>query len=245
MQAHVPSLDAVFPHPEAVPRPAIADDPPSPEESTPVSRATTRARPAVAHVEDVTPSDPGSWTARLLAPASTAGLRGEASRFATGLGLAAIYGLALGTRQGKVDLFTHALGVPAAVLAVALLGVPALYLVLALFDAPVAPTRVLSVTARSVARAGLVMAGLAPASALLVTSSDQPGTAAAAAVVGLAVGGGIGVVGLLRELNGALVGEGHGKRLVAASASLGFAVFAVALAVRIWGSSLSLLGGGR
>jgi hypothetical protein len=245
MQAHVPSLDAVFPHPETAQRSVVGVFPPSPAEPPPVSRASMRSRTAVAPVADATPPAPGSWTARLLAPTSTAGLRGEASRFATSLGLAALYGLALGTRQGKAAFFTHALGVPAAVLAVALLGVPALYLALALFDAPVALAHVLSATARSVARAGLVMAGLAPAVALFVTSSDQPSTASAAAVVGLSVGGGIGVAGLLRELNGALVGEAQGKRLVAASASLGFAVFAVALAVRIWGSSLSLLGGGR
>ncbi len=65
--------------------------------------------------------------------------RALARRVAIGAALSAIYGVALGAREGGLALALHAVGVPSALLAVCALGLPALYIVLALFDAPLAP----------------------------------------------------------------------------------------------------------
>ncbi len=43
-----------------------------------------------------------SWTAALLAERPSVSLRDELSRFGVGLGLASLYGLSLGARQGGV-----------------------------------------------------------------------------------------------------------------------------------------------
>ncbi|WP_438013781.1 hypothetical protein WMF18_22915 [Sorangium sp. So ce315] len=185
------------------------------------------------------------WTAALLAERSPSLLRDDLSRFGVGVGLASLYGLALGARQGGASLVQHAAGVPAAVVAVACLGVPALLIVLTLFDAPLDPPRVLSATARAAASTGLVLAGLAPAAALFVVTSASDLTAALMGLLGLAVAGALGVHALLRDLgvalrrDGGVVGlAGHGAAL------LGFAGFAVVLALRVWWATLPILKAG-
>jgi hypothetical protein len=60
-------------------------------------------------------SDPASLAASVTAP-----LGRELSRLGSGLGLAAVYGLALGVRTGGVDLVRHALGAPLGIMVVAL-----------------------------------------------------------------------------------------------------------------------------
>jgi hypothetical protein len=186
MHAHASSLDGVIPFPTPV------ADPPAP--------AGSRAGAAPADP----PPLPPSFTASLLAGEGAFSAVREAARFGVGLGLAALYGLSLGARQGGKAFFVHAAGVPAALLAVSALGIPALYIILALFDAPIEHPRVIAATARAAARSGLVLAGLAPAAALFVVSSDRTATAAIAGAIGLAVAGMLGLVRLLSELRGAL-----------------------------------------
>jgi hypothetical protein len=186
-----------------------------------------------------------NWTAILLAPTPRPHFIAEAGRFGAGLGLAAVYGLALGARQGGVSLFKHAAGVPAGMIAVACLGVPALTILLTLFNAPLAPPRALSAASRAAAASGLVLGGLAPAAALFVVTSESATTAAVMGLLGLAVGGLIGLRVLLRDLKAALETE---ENLMTRAASgfvlVGFAAFAVLLALRVWWSSLPILKGG-
>ncbi|KYF65011.1 hypothetical protein [Sorangium cellulosum] len=185
------------------------------------------------------------WTAALLAERSPSLLRDDMSRFGIGVGLASLYGLALGARQGGVSLVQHAAGVPAAVVAVAGLGVPALLIVLTLFNAPLDPPRALSATARAAAATGLVLGGLAPAAALFVVTSGSDLTAALLGLLGLAVGGVLGVHVLLRDLRAALRGNGSLALLAGHGAALlGFAGFAVALALRVWWATLPILKAG-
>ena len=100
-------------------------------------------------------TDPLAATASVL-------VRDEAARAGVGLGLAALYGLALGARTGGVSFLRHGVGVPAA-LAVSLgIGVPALYIGLALLDAPVDLARAFRAASRATFTTGLVLAGLAP-----------------------------------------------------------------------------------
>jgi hypothetical protein len=188
---------------------------------------------------------PACATAELLADAPDFSAAREARRFATGLGLAAAYGLALGARSGGRALFVHAAVVPSALVAVAALGVPALYIALGLVDAPIDHAHVVTASARAAARTGLVLAGLAPAAALFVVTSAEPGAAALAATAGLFVAGAIGLRSLRLEITGALADAPARTRTAAAALTIGFGVFAMALAARIWTSALPLLGGMR
>jgi len=234
MQAHASSMEGAFPLPSSIADPQTPAD--APHGAKPKAAVPGSAAPEEAPL-------PSSFTAQLLSDEGTFNLGREAARFATGLGLAALYGVSIGARNGGKAFFTHALGVPAALLAVAALGAPALYIVLALFDAPLSPPRVIAAAARASARTGLILAGLAPAAALFVVSSDRAVTAGIAAGLGLFLGGAIGLSHLLGELRRAISEASAATRASANLAFLGFGVFAVALAARIWWATLPLLGG--
>ena len=186
-----------------------------------------------------------SWTADLLDPGADLPLVREAARCATGLGLASIYGAALGARAGGAALLVHAVGAPAALLAAFGLGTPALYIALALFDAPVEPPAAAAAAARGVATTGLVLAGFAPAAALFVVSSERPGAAALTAGAGLAAGLALGLWRLYRELAPAFADARPATRGASGLAFAGFCVFAVAVAARVAAALLPILGGGR
>ena len=113
-----------------------------------------------------------SLGARLTSP-ETHGFTRELARLGAGLGLAALYGLALGARTGGMALVQHALGASAGLAAVGVLGIPALFVLLALVNAPVSPSAMLSAGARALASAGFVLAGLAP-SALATAIASSP-----------------------------------------------------------------------
>ncbi len=233
MDAQAPSLEGYFPVPPASagPRSEVADTVSEEAESIPSSPAPPPVVP--------------SFTRSLLAEDPAFSPRREAARFGVGLGLAALYGLALGTRQGGKAFFTNAAFVPAALAAVVALGVPALYISLALFDAPIEPPRALAAAARATARTGLVLAGLAPAAALFVVSSDDARSAAGSAIVGLAIAGAIGLTRMVGDLHGSITHAPANVRAKADFAFFGFAIFAVALAARIWWAALPLLRGVR
>lgn len=259
MQAVAPPLEGAFPEPAAEPETAaVSAAAPAPVSgsvsgsasgsvSAPVSGSVSA--PVSGSVPGPVPEDRSaapSWTAGFLASGPSevpVDLRAEALRFATGAGFAALYGVALGVRQGGPAILRHALGVPAALLAVAGLGVPALYILLALFDAPLEPSRVAAAASRAAASAGLLLAGLAPAAALFVVSSEGAGAAALAGAAGLILGGLAGVTRLLRELGRGFGGASEGARAASGIAFAGFALFATALAARVWWSTLPMLGG--
>ena len=242
---HAPAfqLEAAFPVPSSRPAPdveatapPILDVPPAPA-APPAPRLVLTERPAAT-------APPPGWTARLLAVDPVFSPRREALRFATGLGLASLYGLALGVRGGGAGLVAHALGVPAALLVALGLGVPALYIALALFDAPLALPAVVSAAARGASASGLVLAGLAPAAALFVVSSEHSGAAALTGLTGLVLGGAISLGGLLRELQRGIDREAFPARAATQLVLVGFGVFAVAVSARIWWATLPVLRGG-
>jgi hypothetical protein len=182
------------------------------------------------------------WTSAFLdADADALGL---ARRAAVGAGLSALYGVALGARDGAEAIAAHVLGVPAALLAVCALGVPALYIGLALFDAPLSPKAAIAAAVRGCASAGLVLAGLAPLAAVYVVGSDGVEGASMAGTAGLAVGGLLGLRHFSATLREALAKSDSATRLLAAIAQLAFALFAVVLAWRVWAAALPLIGGG-
>jgi hypothetical protein len=167
----------------------------------------------------------------------------EWRRFASGLALTSVYGLALGARSGGTSLLRHALGAPAALLAVSALAVPALFVVLALIDAPVTLPKTLSATARASASTGLLLAGLAPASALLVVTIDSDQVASVVTRLTLILAGTLGGLPLLSGIYEEVRRAPTGTRLKSVLLLCGFALFAGALSARIWSALLPILGG--
>lgn len=208
------------------------------------------ARPQISFVEEVTMTtmeDTADDAARTFAgdTLSTHGNALElARRTAIGLAMASIAGLAMGARDGVVAMAVHAAGVPIALAAVSALGVPSLYVVLALFDAPIDPRASAAAAARGMAAGGLVLAGLAPAIALFVVTSDSAEAAAGAAIAGLAIGGAIGLGHVVAAVNDALGEADSATRVMAKLVLAGFSVFAIALSARVWGALLPVLVGG-
>lgn len=243
MQAPALPIEGVFPpssrhsHEDLVTAATLVSSAPAEREETPRAETAPSVPPPVAI--------PPSWTADLLAEDAAPALRREATRFAVGLGLAAVYGLAIGARTGGFSLVRHAIGVPTALLAAFGVGVPALYIFLALVDAPVAPGAMAAAATRATASAGLVLAGLAPAAALFVVTSERPGAAALAASVGLALGGAFGLGNVVSDLRKAIADARVTTRFTSDLAFGAFGLFAIVVALRVWASLLPVLGGAR
>lgn len=219
--------------------PPLREEAASPESSeSPVETATL-------HREEPQAPQPVTWSGKLLAPDAVFSAKREAKRFGVGLGLAAIYGLALGARDGRAAFLTHAVGVPAALFVAFGVGIPALYIFLALLDAPVVPSSIASAATRATAAAGLVLAGLAPAAALFVVSSEHRGAAALAAGVGLAIGGAFGLGHVVGDLRRSIEDCSATVRVLSNAVFGVFGLFGVLVTVRVWMSLLPLLGGAR
>ncbi len=217
------------------PEPAAARDvAPAPPEPAAPSSSPPAAAPEGPRIRP-------SWAAELLS--IEGGARALGRRALVGVGLAALYGLALGAREGGAALLTHALGVPAAIVAVIGLGLPALYILLALFDAPLSVEKAMAAAARGVASAGLALAGLAPLAALYVVTSGSAEGAGVAGALGLGLGGALGLRHLVSTLRAALAQADSATRLLATGAQIGFALFALVLAWRVWGALLPVVGG--
>jgi len=167
----------------------------------------------------------------------------ELSRLASGLGLSAVYGLALGAREGGLSLLRHGLGAPLGLLVVAGVAAPSLFVRLSLLDAPVRASNMLAAVSRATFAAGIVLAGLSPAMAMLVVSIESPRAAAWMSELGLGLAGSIGLFGLLTELHEALVGASLSLRSRVFVSAFVFALLSCALAARTWGAWLPLLGG--
>lgn len=182
-----------------------------------------------------------SLGARLTSP-EMQGATQELARLGAGLGLAALYGLALGARTGGMSLLQHGLAASAGLAAVAVLGIPALFVLLALVNAPVSPGAMLSVGARSLASAGFVLAGLAPSAALLAVTIESPDAAAFVTRAGLTLAGGIGLFQLASSVRAMLHDLTPQARLKCNALLFCFSVFAIMLAARVW-HSLPILRG--
>ena len=153
-----------------------------------------------------------------------------------------MYGLALGARSGGMALVQHALCASAGLAAVGLLGLPALFVLLALVNAPVSPSAMLSAGARSLASAGFVLAGLAPSAALLAVTIESPDAAAFVTRAGLTLAGGIGLFQLTSAVRAMLQALPAESRWKCHALLVGFSLFAIMLAARVW-YSLPILQG--
>lgn len=165
----------------------------------------------------------------------------DAARFAGGLGLAAVLGAAVGLRGGAAATLRHALGAPAALLAVTAFAVPSLWVMLSLASVDVSPRRLLRAVASAAARAGLVMAGLAPAAALFCVSSRSGAAAALGAGACLVLGAGLGLRSLILELHASAAELPEPRQSVATLALAVFGLLSVVLAARVWLAALPVL----
>ncbi len=184
-----------------------------------------------------------TFVARVL---STQGrLRDLAMRAALGMALASIAGLAMGAREGLLAMAVHAVGVPCALLAVALLGLPSLYVVLSLFDTPLDSRALLAAAASALSATGLVLAGLAPTIMLFGVTSAGPEGAAITSSVGLAMGCLIGLLQMRFMIANSITQMSMARRAIAAGVLAVFGLFAIALATRLAYALLPVLVGGH
>jgi hypothetical protein len=164
-------------------------------------------------------------------------------RAGVAVGLSALYGLALGARAGGGELVRHAVGVPIALLVLGAVLAPSLTVLLALLDAPVTPLTMLRAVSRAVASAGLVLAGLAPAAAVLVVTIESSEIATAAACGAGFIAGALGVVGLFSGVK-SLVASASVKVVWKAEALLlGYSLFVMLLGARLFSLLLPMIGG--
>jgi len=192
--------------------------------------------------------DGTTFAAWLLSPSDAReapDVRREAARLGAGLGLAALFGASLGLRVGGASIAQHALGATAGLVAVAAVAAPAFSVVLALLDAPTDSVALARSTASAIARAGLVLGGLAPAAALYVLTVEDGVTATGTAVVGFVLSGLIAGSSLSRDLRAqAAAGSAAAQRWLRVAVPL-FLVFAAMLAWRVWWLALPILRGTR
>jgi hypothetical protein len=164
-------------------------------------------------------------------------------RAGVALGLSALYGLALGAPAGGTELVRHALGVPIALLVLGAVLAPSLTVLLALLDAPVTPLTMLRAVSRAVASAALVLAGLAPAAAVLVVTIESSAIATAAACGAGLIAGALGIVGLFSGVK-SLIARASVKVVWKAEALLlGYSLFVMLLGARLFSLLLPMIGG--
>jgi hypothetical protein len=161
----------------------------------------------------------------------------DTRRAAIGLALAGLFGLAIGFRYGLASMAVHAVGVPLGYVAAVGLALPALCIFVAHFDLPFDTRVVVHAVTRGLSVAGLVLAGIAPAALLLTATTESNVAAAFYAVLGLALGSGIGVREVASRLGGVTSG-----RFVLLACFLAFVALAAVLAARAWWLVLPMLG---
>jgi hypothetical protein len=163
----------------------------------------------------------------------------EGRRLVVSLGLASLFGLAVGLRAGGTGIATHAAGVVFGITGVVGLAVPALAVVLALADAPLDGLGLARATSRATATAGLVLAGLAPGAALFAVTVEDAITVSIVTAGGLALAGAIAARTFVRAVAPELA-----PRRAAHAAIPVFVAFAALLAARLFWLGLPLLRAG-
>jgi hypothetical protein len=177
-------------------------------------------------------------TRALLEP-EPADLARDARRFTAGLALASLFGVALGVRFGPVSMAAHAVGVPLAILVVALFGAPAFFVGVLHGGFEVDARTLASSIARGGATAGLVLAGLSPAIGLFSLSAEETRSVGLLAALGLAVAGWLGQRAAFRSLPEQA--RLRGARFWLFCTAVG--VFTATLVARVWWLVLPILGG--
>jgi hypothetical protein len=185
-----------------------------------------------------------SWSERLLGEHETTGWAREGQRFVVAVGLASLFGVAIGLRVSGPAIATHAFGVSAGILGVCGLAVPALAIVLALVNASVDAVGLARATSRAAATAGLLLAGFAPGTALFAVTVEDAITVTLVGVLGLGLAGALAMRSFVRELAPQLQGSDVRARRLSKLLVPMFLVFAAILGARIWWVMLPIVRGG-
>jgi hypothetical protein len=175
-----------------------------------------------------------SWSEYLVAEDEVVSWRPLAMRAAAAVALSSVFGLALGMREGGTALLENAAGVPLAALSVIALGLPALLIVLTLFGTPVRASKLVDGAVRGFVASSIVLAGLAPAVGLYVTTSVEEIGYFVPALSGLLLGGAVGLRTFFTAFGRELGGASPGAKVLAVAAGIAFALFAIVLGLRVW-----------
>jgi len=155
--------------------------------------------------------------------------------------LSAIFGVALGLRHGGITLAWGAMGAPLGIVAVGALAAPALGILLALANAPLDALDLARATSRAAAKAGLLLAGVAPATALFVVTVEDAITVTLVGFGALTLAGAVAARSFQHDLEPMLAKTPTTQRAVVRVAIWAFLLFAGTLAIRIWCMALPML----
>jgi len=192
-------------------------------------------------VTSIPPTLAKSFAAALIDVRGTSTWADEAGRLAAAASLAAIFGVSLGLRQGGLSLASGAAGAPLGILAVSALATPALAILLALVNAPIEAIDLARATTRGAAKAGLLLAGVAPAAALFVVTVEDAITVTCVGFGALSLAGLVAARSFYDDLVPKLAKAPDSPRALMHAALWAFLLFAGALALRVWGQSLPML----
>jgi hypothetical protein len=187
------------------------------------------------------PPPPATQTERWLAADAAPTWAGQGMRLLVASGFASAFGVALGLRHGGLSILQGALGAPAGILAVTAVAVPAFAIVLALANAPLQAMQLAQATTRAAMRAGIFLAGVAPAAALLVVTVEESLTVDIFGFGGLVFAGWIAARSFSTDLRPARKAAPAVTRALLAFALPGFLLFAAVLAARVWWLALPML----
>jgi hypothetical protein len=182
-----------------------------------------------------------SWARRFLGLDESSSWPVEGRRLALAVGLASLFGVSLGLRKGGATLLFASLGAPTGIVAVAAIAVPAFAIVLALANAPVDAMALAKATSRAAAKAGLILAGLAPAAALFVVTVEDAITVTIVGFGALVLAGAIAARSFARELRPLIRSAPASTRAAMSVAMPAFLLFAAVLAARVWWIALPFL----
>jgi len=205
--------------------PIDEDDDAAPPPAPPPPRTTPTARSHASALLDTTSS---TWI-------------DEARRLAVAASLTAIFGVSLGLRHGGVTLAWGAIGAPLGILAVGALAAPALGILLALANAPLDALDLARATSRAAAKAGILLAGVAPATALFVVTVEDAITVTIVGFGALILAGIIAARSFQHDLEPVLAKTPGAQRAVVRVAIWAFLAFAGTLAIRVWFMALPML----
>jgi len=201
----------------------------------------TPSAPALDVAPPPAPSSPRSFASALVDPNDASTWVDEARRLAAAASLAALFGVSLGLRRGGLSLASGAAGAPLGILAVAALAAPALAILLALANAPIDAIDIARATTRAAAKAGMLLAGIAPAAALFVVTVEDAITVTCVGFGGLSLAGLVAASSFHQDLAPRFGKAPVSSRVGMQVALWTFLAFAAALALRVWGQTLPML----
>jgi hypothetical protein len=187
------------------------------------------------------PPEATSLASTLLAATRSSTWLDEVRRLALAASLSAVFGVSLGLRHGGLSLAWGAMGAPLGIVAVGALAAPALGILLALANAPVDALDLARATSRAAAKAGLLLAGVAPAAALFVVTVEDAITVTIVGFGALILAGVVAARSFQHDLEPMLAKAPVSQRAVVRIAIWTFLAFAGALALRVWWLALPML----